>query len=85
MRETGKSKVIAFWLASQVYDIPGRAYAHPTRFEFAKWKMYHVYKEAKITLIIEEGSDNACYIKRRFEQDCPNVKSHSAWSNFVLK
>ena len=55
-----------------------RSYAQTTRFELAEWKMHHQYEGAKITLGIEDGFGNARYIRRRFDQDCPDVKIASS-------
>ena len=74
LRLAGKIGVIGFWLARQAQEIPGRAYAQTTRFELAEWKVCHERDGSKITIGIEEGFGNARYIRRRFEQDCPEVK-----------
>ncbi len=73
LRQAGRIGVVGFWLAAQTVDTPGRAYAQTTRFELAEWKMRHEYQETKLSLGIEEGFGNARYIRRRFEQDCPDV------------
>ncbi len=36
--------------------------------------MRHEYEGIKLTIGIDEGFGNARYIKRRFGQDCPQVK-----------
>jgi len=74
LRRTGRIGVIGFWLAAQTEETPGRAYAQTSRFELAEWKMRHEYEGARLTIGIEHGFGNARYIKRRFEQDCPDVK-----------
>lgn len=74
LRKAGASGVIAFWLARQIIETPGRSYAQTTRFELAEWKMKHELEGAALTLGIEEGFGNARYIRRRFEQDAPEVK-----------
>lgn len=74
LREAGRSGVVAFWLAAQIQETPGRSYAQTTRFELAEWKMRHQYEQAKLTIGIDEGFGNARYIRRRFAQDAPNVK-----------
>ena len=74
LRRAGRLGSIAFWLAKQTAETPGRAYAQTTRFELAEWKMRHEYEGIMITLGIEEGFGNARYIRRRFSQDCPDVK-----------
>ncbi len=74
LRQAGKSGVVAFWLATQTIETPGRAYAQTTRFELAEWKIKHEYYGAKLTIGIEDGFGNERYIRRRFEQDAPEVK-----------
>jgi hypothetical protein len=74
LRAAGRLGVVAFWLARQAEETPGRAYAQTTRFELAEWKMRHQYEGAKLTVGIEEGFGNERYIRRRFSQDCPSVQ-----------
>jgi hypothetical protein len=74
LRTAGRTGVVAFWLAAQIKETPGRAYAQTTRFELAEWKMRHEYEDVKLTIGIEEGFGNARYIRRRFSQDTPSVK-----------
>jgi hypothetical protein len=73
LRTAGQTGVIAFWLAAQVEETPGRSYAQTTRFELAEWKMRHEYEGTKLTIGIEDGFGNARYIRRRFAQDAPDV------------
>lgn len=74
LRTAGRFGVVGFWLAAQTEETPGRSYAQTTRFELAEWKMRHEYEGAKLTIGIEDGFGNARYIRRRFSQDCPDVK-----------
>lgn len=74
LRKAGQSGVIAFWLAAQTIETPGRSYAQTTRFELAESKMRHEYDGSLLTIGVEEGFGNARYIRRRFEQDAPDVK-----------
>lgn len=74
LRKAGSLGVIGFWLAKQITQTPGRAYAQTSRFELAEWKMRHEYESIKLTIGIEEGFGNARYIRRRLSQDCPDVK-----------
>lgn len=74
LRRAGKAGVVAFWLANQTIETPGRSYAQTTRFELAEWKMRHERDGANVTIGIEEGFGNARYIARRFAQDAPEVK-----------
>lgn len=74
LRTAGRAGVIAFWLATQVEETPGRAYAQTTRIELGEWKTERKYTQAKLTIGIEEGFGNARYIRRRFSQDAPDVK-----------
>lgn len=73
LRAAGRYGVIAFWLAAQTEETPGRSYAQTSRFELAEWKMRHEYEGIKLTIGIEEGFGNARYIRRRFAQDAPDV------------
>lgn len=73
LRTAGRTGVIAFWLAAQVEETPGRSYAQTTRFELAEWMTRHEYEDVKLTIGIEEGFGNARYIRRRFAQDVPDV------------
>jgi hypothetical protein len=73
LRKAAKLGVIAFWLAAQTTDTPGRSYAQTSRFELAEWKMRHEYEGTRLTIGIDEGFGNARYIRRRFGQDCPEV------------
>ncbi|MFZ1250097.1 MAG: nucleoside 2-deoxyribosyltransferase domain-containing protein [Candidatus Microsaccharimonas sp.] len=74
LRTAGRSGVVAFWLAAQAEETPGRSYAQTTRFELAEWKIKHERDGAKLTIGIEEGFGNARYIRRRFAQDAPSVE-----------
>jgi len=73
LQKAGKLGVRAFWLANQVVETPGRAYAQTTRFELAEAKKEHEYEGIKMTLGIEPGFGNERYIRRRFGQDCPDI------------
>lgn len=85
LRTAGRTGVIAFWLAAQTEETPGRAYAQTTRFELAEWKMRHEYEGAKLTIGIEEGFGNARYIRRRFSQDAPNVPITNSLKEMVQR
>ncbi len=73
LRAAGENGVVLFWLANQVQETPGRAYAQTTRFELAEWKMKHQFEGAKLVVGIEPGFGNERYIRRRFAQDAPDV------------
>lgn len=77
LRTAGARGVIAFWLAKQAVETPGRAYAQTTRFELAEWKVRHEVAGAQLALGIEAGFGNERYIRRRFEQDCPDIAVQS--------
>ena len=74
LRKAGRTGVVAFYLATQTEETPGRAYAQTSRFELAEWKMRHEYEKTKLTIGIQDGFGNARYIRRRFSQDCPDIK-----------
>lgn len=73
LNRAAKRGGIMFWLASQTEETPGRAYAQTSRFELGEWKVRYNKGGIKLVVGIEEGFGNARYIRRRFEQDCPNV------------
>lgn len=66
--------VICFWLAAQIEDTPGRAYAQTSRIELGEWMVRHQYQGTKLTIGIEKGFGNERYIRHRLKQDCPKVK-----------
>lgn len=62
-----------FWLARQTEETPGRAYAQTSRFELGECKMRHERDGAILVVGIEDGFGNSRYIRRRLNQDCPDV------------
>ena len=75
LRKAGETGVVAFWLANQAEDTPGRSYGQTSRFELGEWKVKHENdpEKVKLALGIESGFGNEHYIRRRFAQDCPSV------------
>ena len=73
MKLIERLKAIASLSLGRSLPLP-RAYAQTSRFELGEWKMHHEYEGVKLTVGIEEGFGNGRYIRRRFSQDCPNVK-----------
>jgi len=74
LRLTEKYGVIMFWLAVQTIERKDRSYAQTTRFELAEWKMRHEFRKARLALGIEKGFFGERYLRRRFGQDCPEIK-----------
>jgi hypothetical protein len=74
LRRAASRGAIAFWLPKQIIETPGRAYAQTTGKELFEWKTKHEYGLGKIAVGIEAGFGNERYIRRRFDQDCPDVK-----------
>lgn len=74
LRAAARDGVILFWLAKEVVNTPGRAYAQTSRFELAEWKVRHERDGTKLVVGIEAGFSGERYIRRRFGQDCPNVQ-----------
>ena len=72
-QRAAKLGVHLFWLAKQVEDTPGRAYAQTTRLELGESKMLHERDGINLVIGIEPGFGNERYIRRRFSQDCPDV------------
>lgn len=73
LNRAARAGAIMFWLAAQVEETPGRAYAQTTRFELGEWKARHQQSGVKLIVGIEEGFGNERYIRRRLGQDCPNI------------
>ena len=73
LKLAGQLGVVCFWLAKQVQETPGRAYAQTSRFELGEWKKEHQVSGAKLTVGIEKGFGNERYIRRRLGQDCRDV------------
>lgn len=74
LREAAKKGVILFWLAREFEHNCDRSYAQTTRVEIGEWKIRHECDDVKLALGIEEGFTGAKYLKRRFSQDCPEIK-----------
>ena len=68
-----KNGVVMFWLAKEETHYPERAYAQTSRFELGEWKVKHEQAGVKLVVGIEKGFSNERYIRRRLEQDCPQV------------
>lgn len=73
LRQAAKFGTIMFWLAAQAEETPGRAYAQTSRFELGEWKNEYQHNGTRLVMGIEEGFGNARYIRRRLNQDCPDV------------
>lgn len=69
-----KSGAILFWLAREKEHMCDRAYAQTTRFELAEWVIKHIFnKKIKLFIGIEVGFTGVRYLRRRMEQDCPEI------------
>lgn len=77
LRRAGFSGVTMFWLARELYHDCDRAFAQTSRFELAESKLKHQIYRINLSLGIEQGFSNEKYIRRRFSQDCPNIKIYS--------
>ena len=73
LNRAAKNGAVMFWLAKMAEETPGRAYAQTSRFELGEWKMHHQQEKTTLVVGIEDGFGNARYIRRRLEQDCPDV------------
>jgi hypothetical protein len=74
LRRAGDHGVVLFWLAKEVDHRCERPHAQTTRFELGEWKERCQSRGARLALGIEEGFTGARYIRRRFAQDCPDVR-----------
>lgn len=73
LRRAAQDGAILFWLARETNHTCDRAYAQTTRFELAEWKVRHEREGVKLIIGIEEGFTGARYIRRRLQQDCPEI------------
>lgn len=73
LRHASKGGVVLFWLAKENEHNCERAFGQTSRFELAEWKVRHERDGVKLAIGIEDGFTNARYIRRRFEQDCPDI------------
>lgn len=73
LRRASRLGAVMFWLACQVDETPGRSYAQTSRFELGEAKIKHERDNTKLIVGIEPGFGNERYVRRRFEQDCPQV------------
>jgi hypothetical protein len=76
---------ILFWLAKQVQETPGRAYAQTSRFELGEWKRRHETESVLFVVGVEKGFGNERYIRRRLAQDCPEVPIMTSLEDTCLK
>jgi hypothetical protein len=76
---------IMFWLANQETPTPGRSYAQTTRYELSEWSMKHLILGAKVVIGIEPGFSNERYIRRRSQQDYPNIPILSSFDETCEK
>lgn len=67
------SGVVAFWLAAQYFQTPGRPYAQTTRWELGWWMAQAAEGKCKLAVGFDEGFTNARYLRRKLEKHCPLV------------
>lgn len=68
-----KHGVIMFWLANEIKNIPGRAYAQTTRFELGEAVARHYLKEIKVVVGIEKGFSNERYLRKTIRAKAPDI------------
>ena len=74
LNKAAQDGVILFWCAKEAVHDCKRAYAQTTRGELFEWKVKHEFGKGKIAVGVENGYTGEKYIRRRFSQDCPDVK-----------
>ena len=74
-----------FWLAKELYPIPGRAFAQTSRQEIAEQRAKHEQGEKNLVVGIEQGFSGSRYTKLKLEQDCPDVPIFSTLEETVEK
>lgn len=78
LNRAAKNGVILFWCAKEEVHDCKRAYAQTTRAELFEWKVKNERDGTNLALGIEDGYTGAKYIRRRFAQDCPDVRIQSS-------
>lgn len=78
LRRAAQNGVIMFWFAKKFEHDNERAYAQTSRFELGEWKIRHERDGVKIVVGIGEEFTGAKYLRRRFSQDCPDIKIHTS-------
>lgn len=78
LQQAGRHGCVLFWLANEAEHDCRRAYAQTSRFELAEWKLRHQYARAQLAIGIDNAFTGARYIRRRFMQDCPDVRINSS-------
>ncbi len=73
LQRAGEHGAVLFWLAREIEHRCERGHAQTTRFELAEWKERARRDRVNLVVGIEDGFTGARYIRRRFEQDCPDV------------
>ncbi len=74
LNRAAREGVILFWLSNENDHHCDRCYAQTTRFELAEWKVKHERDGVKLVIGIDTNFSGSKYIKKRFPEDCPNVK-----------
>lgn len=70
LNAASKNGIIIFWLAKEVENVKGRAYAQTSRFEISEWLVKSsLDKNIEIFIGIEEGFSGDVYIKHRATKD----------------
>ncbi|MBT4376914.1 hypothetical protein HOD29_06075 [archaeon] len=78
LNEAAKTGAIFFWLAKEKEHICDRAFAQTTRFELSEWvTKYGQDKKLNLSIGIEPGFSGERYIRKRIDQDYPEIKIYS--------
>jgi hypothetical protein len=86
LSQAGREGVILFWLAKEQKHDCKRAYAQTTRYEIAEWVTKHQYDpNIKIAVGIEPGFTGERYIRKRLEEDCPDLAISSTLEDVCQK
>lgn len=74
LKKASEQGVILFWLAKEQNHLCERPFAQTSRFELGEWNAKQKNNEPFLVVGIETGFTCGSYIKRRINQDCPQVK-----------
>ncbi|HKZ49525.1 MAG TPA: nucleoside 2-deoxyribosyltransferase domain-containing protein [Candidatus Nanoarchaeia archaeon] len=77
LSKAGDKGVVLFWMAKEDFHECTRAFAQTSRWEVSEFKMRHQFKGTKIAVGIEEGFSGGRYMRKRFKQECPDIKIYN--------
>lgn len=88
LHRAGKTGVIAFWLANQSSETPGRSYGQTTRAEWGTWFTRHYFTGAKMVMGGEGNFGNEKYFawhRDHFAPELPILNSKEEFAQTAVE